>query len=90
MREENIMVYEYERRLGRKEAAQFLTDRGYRTAPATLAKLACLGGGPTFHSFGRKPLYREADLIAWAEARTTGPRRSTSDPGAGLSGREAA
>ena len=84
------MVHEYERRLGRREAAQFLTERGYRTAPATLAKLACIGGGPTFHSFGRKPLYREADLIAWAEARTTGPRRSTSDPGAGFSGREAA
>ena len=84
------MVHEYERRLGRREAAQFLTERGYRTAPATLAKLACIGGGPTFHSFGRKPLYREADLIAWAEARTTGPRRSTSDLGGRLSGREAA
>jgi hypothetical protein len=80
----------HERRLGRKEAAQFLTDRGYRTASATLAKLACIGGGPIFESFGRRPLYREADLLAWALARTTGPRRSTSDPGAGLSGRGAA
>jgi hypothetical protein len=78
------------RRLGRKEAAQFLTDQGYKTAPATLAKLACIGGGPTFESFGRRPLYREADLLAWAHARTTGPRRSTSDPGAGHSGQEAA
>jgi hypothetical protein len=80
----------YERRLGRKEAAQFLTDQGYKTAPATLAKLACIGGGPMFESFGRRPLYREPDLLAWAQARTTGPRRSTSDPGAGPSGREAA
>jgi hypothetical protein len=71
----------YERKLDRKEAARFLTERGYRTAPATLAKLACLGGGPAFESFGRKPLYREADLLAWAQSRTTGPRRSTSDPG---------
>jgi hypothetical protein len=70
-----------ERRLGRKEAAQFLTDQGYKTAPATLAKLACIGGGPPFHSFGRRPLYREADLLGWAQGRTTGPRRSTSDPG---------
>ena len=84
------MFDEYERRLGRKEAAQFLTERGYRTAPATLAKLACIGGGPAFVSFGRKPLYREVDLLAWAEAKTTGPRRSTSDPGAALSGRRAA
>ena len=79
-----------QRRLDRKDAAQFLTSHGYRTAPATLAKLACIGGGPTFESFGRRPLYREADLLAWAKARTTGPRRSTSDPGTGGSGREAA
>jgi hypothetical protein len=79
-----------EKALGRKEAAQFLSERGYKTALATLAKLACIGGGPVFHSFGRKPLYREADLLAWARARTTGPRRSTSDPGTAASGREAA
>jgi hypothetical protein len=80
----------YERRLGRKEAAQFLTDQGCKTAPATLAKLACIGGGPPFESFGRRPLYREADLRGWAQGRTTGPRRSTSDPGTGPAGREAA
>jgi hypothetical protein len=79
-----------ERLLDRKEAAQFLTSRGFKTAPATLAKLACLGGGPVFESFGRRPLYREADLLAWAQARTTGPRRSTSDPGTSGSGLEAA
>jgi hypothetical protein len=84
------MIDEYERRLGRKDAAQFLTDKGYKTAPATLAKLACIGGGPVFQSFGRKPLYREADLLDWAQSRTTGPRRSTSDPGTRLSDREAA
>jgi len=79
------MAVEFEQRLDRRQAAAFLTDRGYRTAPATLAKLASIGGGPTFQSLGRKPLYREADLLAWAEARTTGPRRSTSDPGSGRS-----
>jgi hypothetical protein len=71
-----------ERRLDRKEAASFLTAHGYRTAPATLAKLACIGGGPAFESFGRRPLYRESDLLAWAQSRSTGLRRSTSDPGA--------
>jgi hypothetical protein len=75
------MAVEFEFRLDRRQAAAFLTARGYRTAPATLAKLACIGGGPTFESFGRKPLYREADLLAWAKAKTTGPRRSTSDLG---------
>jgi hypothetical protein len=84
------MIIDHERRLDRKQAAQFLTDLGYRTAHATLAKLACIGGGPIFESFGRKPLYREADLLAWAEGKTTGPRRSTSDPGDAISGRAAA
>jgi hypothetical protein len=84
------MVHDYERRLGRKEAAQFLTEHGYRTAPATLAKLACIGGGPPFQSFGRRPLYREADLLGWAQGRTTGLRRSTSDPGRRDFDREAA
>jgi hypothetical protein len=82
------MINDYERRLDRKQSAHFLTQRGYRTAPATLAKLASIGGGPSFESFGRKPLYREADLLAWARAKTTGPRLSTSDTG--LLGREVA
>ena len=83
------MAVEFECRLDRRQAADFLTARGYRTAAATLAKLASIGGGPMFESFGRKPLYREAELLAWAQAKTTGPRRSTSDPGAVPSGQEA-
>jgi hypothetical protein len=83
------MSVEFECRLDRRQAAAFLTERGYRTAPATLAKLASIGGGPVFESFGRKPLYREADLLDWAQSRTTGPRKSTSDPGIGPSCREA-
>lgn len=75
------MQNEYVRRLSRREAADFLTGQGYKTAPATLAKLASIGGGPVFESFGRRPLYREADLLKWAVERSTGPRRSTSDPG---------
>jgi hypothetical protein len=70
---------EIERHLSRKEAAEFLTQSGYRTAPSTLAKLACLGGGPTYRCFGRKPLYTAGDLITWAEARCSEPKRSTSD-----------
>ena len=67
------------RMMDRATAAEFLTMRGYKIARATLAKLACLGGGPVFRSFGRKPLYLAADLIAWAEGRTSGPRSSTSE-----------
>ena len=77
------MAVESECRLDRRQAAAFLTARGYRTAPATLAKLACIGGGPTFESFGRKPLYREADLLAWAKAKRLDPggRRAIQEPG---------
>jgi hypothetical protein len=79
------MAVKIECRLDRQQAAAFLTAHGYRTAPATLAKLASIGGGPVFESFGRKPLYRETDLLAWVRGKTTGPRRSTSDPGSGRS-----
>ena len=65
--------------LRRIPAATFLRERGYPTTSATLAKLACIGGGPRFRSFGRIPLYSEDDLLAWAEARTSPLRRSTSD-----------
>lgn len=77
-----------DRRLGRREAAQHLTDQGYPVAPSTLAKLASVGGGPVFESFGRKPLYRPRDLLDWAKARSSGPRRSTSDPGSNAQGND--
>lgn len=67
--------------LNRVQAAAFLTGRGYKVATATLAKYATVGGGPPFRSFGRKPLYRPDDLLAWAQGRCTGARTSTSDPG---------
>jgi len=69
------------RRLDRKASAQFLTDEGYPIQPTTLAKYACVGGGPEFESFGRKPLYTPENLLKWARARTSGPRGSTSSPG---------
>ena len=65
--------------MDRAQAAEFLTQKGFKTARATLAKLACVGGGPEFCSFGRKPLYHAADLLRWAESRTTKSRRSTSE-----------
>src|SRR6266446_5949042 len=79
------MAMESECRLDRRQAAAFLTARGYRTAPDAGEFSQGRGRGRTFESFGRKPLYREADLLAWAKAKTTGPRRSTSDPGVGPS-----
>lgn len=68
-----------ERRLTRAEASAFLSERGYRVAYATLNKYATVGGGPIYESFGRRPLYRPADLLAWVASRSSGPRRSTSE-----------
>lgn len=73
------MQTEIERRLTRAEAAAFLTDRGFRVAYATLNKYATVGGGPVFESFGRRPLYKPADLLAWVASKTTAPRRHTSE-----------
>ncbi len=72
---------DFERPLRRREAAEFLTERGYTTAPTTLAKYASVGGGPAFFLYGRRPLYTPTDLLAWAKARSTEPRRSTSHKG---------
>jgi hypothetical protein len=66
-------------RLTRRESAEFLAQNGFQVAASTLAKYACVGGGPIFESFGRRPLYKPTDLLAWAQSRCSGPRRSTSD-----------
>jgi hypothetical protein len=65
--------------LRRKDAAQYLKSKyGYGSA-RTLAKLACLGGGPIFRKVGRFILYTAADLDAWALSKISGPLASTSD-----------
>ena len=46
-------------------------------APATLAKMRCLGGGPPFTKLGRAVVYDVADLEAWVVAQ--GKRRSTAE-----------
>ena len=56
-------------RLRRREASQYLrAHHSVSIAPATLAKLACLGGGPRFRKFNRIPLYDAADLDALEHA----------------------
>lgn len=67
------------RLLDRNEAAKWLTERGIRISPQTLAKYAVTGDGPPFHKFGRRPLYPEAHLRAWAEAKLGQLRRSTTN-----------
>ena len=66
------------RYLSRREASQYHTDIGLRIAPATLGKLASVGGGPQYRRFGRDAVYTTADLDAWANQRLGDARSSTS------------
>ena len=68
-----------DKRLDTREASEFLTASGYTTVPATLNKLRCVGGGPAFEKFGRRPLYSETSLLEWVRRRTTHSLLSTSD-----------
>ena len=67
------------RPLLRKEASKYLFEmHGIRRTPGTLAKLACIGGGPIYRKAGRSPLYEPSQLDQWAFDITSGPLRSTS------------
>jgi len=70
------------RRLRRSDASIYLKEKyGLDYKPSTLAKLACLGGGPRFEHAGRFPLYPEPELDAWASSRFSPLKTSTSDFG---------
>jgi hypothetical protein len=64
-------MMDIDEKLNSREAARHLG-----LAPATLAKMRCLGGSPTFIRLGRKIVYCRADLDTWLAARRS---RSTSD-----------
>lgn len=68
--------------LQRRQSAAELKKVGYPVAPATLASLATRGGGPPYRKYGRYPLYRWGDLVAWAESRLGPVVRSTSEANA--------
>lgn len=64
----------------RPNASRYLEHKfGITIAPATLAKLASIGGGPPFFKSVRTPLYPRDQLDAWAVERLGKLRRSTSD-----------
>lgn len=65
--------------LTRSQAAAALTTAGFPTATATLATKASRGGGPLYRTYSGRALYQWADVLAWAESRTSAPRRSTSE-----------
>lgn len=68
--------------LTRKESETYLLARYGRAGAVsakTLAKLACIGGGPAFRRIGRRVAYMPSDLDAWVASRSSKPMRSTSE-----------
>ncbi|MFI4948006.1 MAG: hypothetical protein ACHQC9_04330 [Alphaproteobacteria bacterium] len=65
--------------LTRRAAAAALTEAGFQTAPATLARKASVGGGPAYHRYGPRVVYRWSDLLDWARSRLGPPIRSTAE-----------
>jgi len=69
-----------DRLLRRSMAAKYITDTyGIPCSPKTLAKYACVGGGPPFRLAGRFPLYPVSGLDAWAQSKIGPLVRSTSE-----------
>ena len=67
-------------RLRRWEASEYMElAHGLTVAPATLAKLASVGGGPGFHRVGRIPLYPRDELDRWATEKLGCMVMSTSE-----------
>jgi hypothetical protein len=67
-------------RMRRKVASEYLLEEhGVSLSPATLAKLAVLGGGPAFRKDGPFPIYERVELDTFAIGRLGTLRHSTSD-----------
>lgn len=67
-------------RMRRGLASRYLAEvHGVQLAPATLAKLACIGGGPRYLKDGLFPLYPVEMLDEFAASRIGPLRGSTSD-----------
>ena len=56
--------------LTRGQAAEYCIKQGLPVSPKTLAKYACVGGGPKFRKFGKmRVVYTITDLDEWIEQR---------------------
>lgn len=75
----SIIPIDLDALLTRDKTAAALTERGFRTSAKTLATLASRGGGPPFHHYGPRVVYRWRDTLEWAVNRLSKPMRSTSE-----------
>ena len=67
--------------LSRAEAAEYVQSHGLPRARGTLPKYATTGGGPRYHKFGQRCVYRREDLDAWMAARLGRSVTTTSSDG---------
>ena len=65
--------------LSRAEAAEYVQSHGLPLARGTLQKYATTGGGPRYHKFGHRCVYRREDLDAWIATKLGRPVASSSD-----------
>ena len=65
--------------LRRRAAGEYLKQKYGFGSEKTLAKLACLGGGPEFRKAANAALYEPQKLDEWAQSKIGAPQRSTSD-----------
>ena len=67
--------------LTRGQAAEYCIKQGLPVSPKTLAKYACVGGGPKFRKFGMtRVIYKIEDLDEWIERRLSKTFSSTGIP----------
>jgi hypothetical protein len=70
MRNDQQDAAKLEPHLRRLPAAKYVEDTyGIPCSPKTLAKYACVGGGPPFRLAGRFPLYPVSGLDGWAQSK---------------------
>jgi len=66
--------------LDRREASAYLKEkRGLTVSAKSFSKWATCGGGPLYRIFCNKAVYLAEDLDAWADAKMSAPRRTTSE-----------
>lgn len=66
----------------RNEAADYLkATYALQVSQSYLAKLAVIGGGPSFHKAGRWPIYTREALDSWATNRLGQAVSSTAEYG---------
>ena len=70
--------------LTRGQAAEYCIKQGLPVSQKTLAKYACVGGGPKFRKFGTtRVIYKIEDLDEWIERRLSKTFSSTGIPCSG-------